>query len=106
MKTRGDQQTILHDHPEQWAAMDLEVTQRTANHLHRPRGHHGPIAAEFWQQRQPISPQDRTAFSRPVRRRQDQDRDELSYPKDQTLSPKAQARLDRLAIRCACVDSG
>jgi transposase InsO family protein len=106
MKTRSQHQAILRGRPEQWTADDLQIAQHIANHLHRPWGHHGPTAAEVWRQRQPITAAERAAFGRTVRRHQDRARDELGYPKDQPLGRKAQAKLDRVAIRRACVECG
>jgi transposase InsO family protein len=106
MKTRSEHQAILHDGPGQWTAADLELARTVANHLHRPWGHRQPTSAEVWRHRQPITAEQRAAFGRTVQRHQDQARDELRYPQDTPLSPKAQAQVDRLAIRRACVECG
>jgi hypothetical protein len=106
MKTRSEHQAILRDRPRQWTAADLQRAQAVANHLQRPWGHHGPTAAEVWSKRQPITAQERAAFGRTLRRHRGQARGELGYPNEQPLGPKAQARIDRLAIRRACVERG
>jgi transposase InsO family protein len=106
MKTRSEHQAILRDRPRQWTAADLQLARTIANHVHRPWGHRGPTAADVWHKRQPISAEERAAVGRTQRRHRGPARGELGYPKEQPLGPKAQAQIDRLAIRRACVECG
>jgi hypothetical protein len=106
MKIRSAHQAILHDRPGQWTVADVERAQQIANHVHRPCGYHGLTAGEVWRGRAPITAAERAAFGRTVRRQRHRARDELGYPQDQPLGRKAQAQIDRLAIRRACVEHG
>lgn len=106
MKTRTEHQAILRSEPGHWTAAALEAAQAIANHIHRPWGHRGPTSGAVWRRRQSITAAERAAFGRTVGRHQDQARDELGYPKDGPLGRKAQAKVNRLAIRCACVERG
>jgi hypothetical protein len=127
MKTRTRHQAILSGCPGRWSAADLQAAQTIANHLHRPARHRGekgdgphlperpggcfaqmgtvPFFAP-WQQRTPITPAERAAFGRTVRGHRESARDELGYPQNEPLGRQAQARIDRLAIRRACVECG
>ena len=106
MKTRTQHQAILRDRPGQWTAANLQLAQRIANHIHRPCGHRRPTAAQVWHHRTPITAAERAAFSRTVHGEQLRARRELGFSPDETLGRKAQAQVDRLAIRRACVEHG
>ena len=106
LKNRSQHQATLHHRSGEWTAADLAVAQGIANHLHRPWGYRGPTPAQVWQCRQPITAADRAAFRRAVGQHRTEAADELGYAKNQPLGRTAQARLDRLAIRRACVECG
>jgi transposase InsO family protein len=106
MKTRTQHQAILAAEPEQWTAAALQTAQEIANYLHRPWGHRGPTSAAVWRQREPITAPERAAFRHAVHNHREQARAELGYNPNQTLDRKDQARLDRVAIRRACVERG
>ena len=106
MKTRTAHQAILGGRPGQWTAANLQVAQGIANHIHRPWGHRRPTAADVWRQRTPIAAAERAAFGRAVTGHRERARNELGYPEQELLGRKAQARVDRLAIRRACVERG
>jgi len=106
MKTRSEHQAILHQRSGEWTAADLAAAQEIANHLHHPWGYRAPTPAQVWQCRQPITAADRTAFHGAVEQHRAQAADQLGFAKNHPLGRQAQARLDRLAIRRACVECG
>jgi transposase InsO family protein len=106
MKTRTEHQAALRNRPGQWIATDLRLAQAIANHYNRPGGPRGPTPAEVWRKRQPITSAERAAFARLARHHQDRARHELDYTQEQPLDRNRQARIDRLAIRRACVERG
>jgi len=106
METRTAHQAILDAQPGLWTTDGLYTAQAIANHIHRPWGHRGPTAAAVWRQREPITAAQRAAFRLAVARHRAQARTELGYPENKTLDRKDQPRVDRLAIRRACVECG
>ena len=106
MKTRSEHQATLHGRSGEWTAADLAAAQGIANHLHRPWGYRGADARSSLAM--PPADYGSRSDGLPPRRQQHrpQAADQLGFAKNHPLGRKAQARLDRLAIRRACVECG
>ena len=63
-----------------WTPGDLEAARQQANEFHRPWGHRGPTRSEVWSSRQPITADERAAFSLTLARCHEQVRDALAVP--------------------------
>lgn len=91
---------------EAWTVEHLEAARRMANEEHYPRRLHGRTAAEVWQARAPISPEERRRFRDAV----DQIRRPLAAALQSSLFealPAAdRASLDRTAVPQALVERG
>jgi len=64
----------------------------------RPWGHQGPCPDEAWQQREPITDQQRDEFARELESQRDLACSELGFTHRENLTPIQQDRLERLAI--------
>ena len=64
----------------------------------RHEGDDGPTPQERWDQRTPITPQQRQDFQQAVRQNEKAIRLELGYRPDEELKHKARATLDRESI--------
>jgi hypothetical protein len=106
MKTRSEHQAIIAAESGEWTAATLLEAQHVANHIHRPWGERGPTSADVWQARRSITARRRAAFRRAVAKHRIVARANLGYLENQRLGRKDQARVDRVAIRRACVERG
>lgn len=106
MKIRANHLAARQGRPGYWTCDDLEAAQWFANHVHRPWGEHGPTRHEVWDQRPPLSEDERSAFGRSLHQHREAVRLADKIPLHETLSRQAQAKVDRVAIRLALVDQG
>lgn len=63
LKTRTHHQAALAGHPQVWTCADLEAARQEANRQARPWGENGPSPEQVWQQRTPISAEERERFA-------------------------------------------
>jgi transposase InsO family protein len=82
---------------------DAQAAQRLANELARPDGWRGLTAAELWQARPLITPEQRADFLAAVAERRTEARTQLGIAADERLDHFAQAAVDRRAVRDALV---
>lgn len=82
-------------------AADLEQARQLANALTRPWGSKGPAPDEAWQNRPPLSAQDREAFQAELARARITAGQLLEYLPDQPLTRAQAARRDRHAAQQA-----
>jgi hypothetical protein len=92
--------------PGDWSAADLEAALSRINHFDRPWGANGPNAAEVWDQRTPITPEERTAFQRSVEVNRQAECARREVAADQPLHHRARAKIDRQAVPEALVTHG
>ena len=99
-------QAARNDRPGEWTCDDVEAARLRANELSRPHGLRGPTPDELWEQRDPITPAERSAFRKLVECRHDENLAELRKEKggELDLSEKAAAR--RRAVARALAESG
>ena len=106
MKVCADHQAARQGRPGHWTCDDLEAAQWFANHVFRPWGEHGPTRRQVWEQRLPISDDERSAFGRSLAEHREAVRLADKIPLEETLGRAAQAKVDRVAIRRALVECG
>jgi len=85
---------------------DAEQARRLANDLARPSGWRGPTAGQLWQERQPLTTEERAVFLVAVDARRLESRQALHFSAAEPLAHYAQAAVDRRAVRDALVDLG
>jgi transposase InsO family protein len=85
---------------------DAEQARHLANDLARPSGWRGPTAGQLWEQRQPLTSDDRAAFLAAVDSRRLESREALHFSPAEPLEHYAQAAVDRRAVRDALVAQG
>jgi len=106
MKVRSNHEAARQGRPGCWSCDDLEAAQWFANQLYRPWGEHGPTRQEVWDQRLPISTEERAAFGRTLDTHRVAVRLAEQIPLEEILGRQAQAKVDRAAIRLALVEQG
>jgi transposase InsO family protein len=82
---------------------DATSARRLANESARPRGWRGPNADELWQQRAPISAEQRDTFLATVRQQRAAVRAQWNFALDEPLTHYQSAAVDRRAVRDALV---
>jgi transposase InsO family protein len=97
-KVYTHQQAVTEGHPRYWTTANLDAAPRLANSITRPWGHQGPSPDESWQQREPITDQQRNEFTRELESQRDVACTELGFADRKDLTPIQQDRLERLAI--------
>lgn len=85
---------------------DAASARNLANELARPAGWRGPTAAELWQRRAPVTPEQRECFLADVTQRRLQARCDLNLPVAAPLEHYPQAAVDRRAVRDALLAQG
>ena len=70
-KVYTHQQAVDEDHPRYWTTANLDAARHLANTITRPWGHQGPCPNEAWQQREPITDQQRDGFARELESQRD-----------------------------------
>jgi hypothetical protein len=66
MTVRTDHHAMRNGRPGEWSCGDCETGRLEANETSRPRGSNGPVPDEVWQNREPISDEERAAFKAAV----------------------------------------
>jgi transposase InsO family protein len=66
LKTRAHEEAARQGRPGAWTCGDLEAARQEANTFSWPRGEWGPTPAESWQERQPVSEEERRKFQEAV----------------------------------------
>lgn len=97
-KVYTHQQAVAEGHPRYWTVANLDAARHLANTITRPWGHQGSCPNEAWQQREPITDQQRDEFARELESQRDLACTELGFTDRENLSPIQQDRLERLAI--------
>lgn len=105
-KTYTHQQAVTQGHACFWTSENLAAAQALANTITRPWGHEGPSPDEAWQQRLPITAEQRHAFQTELEKQRDVARQELGLSELQELTPPQQDRLERRAISTALESLG
>jgi transposase InsO family protein len=97
-KVYTHQHAVADGHSRYWTTSDLDAARDLANTVTRPWGHQGPCPDEVWQQREPITDQQRDEFARELESQRDVACTELGFADRENLTPIQQDRLERLAI--------
>jgi transposase InsO family protein len=106
LKMRTERHATLHGHPGYWTLDDVEAARQEANATARPQGPIGPTPDELWDERRPITPEQRRAFQDSVKRqRAEVNVKEGRYPNVEVSSAE-ERRLQREAIRRALGEHG
>ena len=105
LKTYAHHEAARNDRLGEWTCDDVEAARLRANELSRPHGLRGPTPNELWDNRDPITPTERSAFRKLVKNRNDENLAELWKEKGEepNLSEKATAR--RRAVAWALAES-
>jgi len=98
MKTYTHQHAIQEGHPFRWTSEDLEHARQLANTISRPWGHEGLSPEEAWDQRTPISDDQRRAFQASLQKHRLKAAEDLGLDPLAELNVPDRARLDRLAL--------
>jgi hypothetical protein len=106
LKTRTQAHASCHGHPAYWTLDDVAAAHDDANHNARPRGPNGPSPNDLWQQRSPITPEERQRFHDTMQTRRLEARLELTDSPDRDLTTKELRSLERKAICRALVEHG
>jgi len=93
-------------HPLRWTSEDVEHAQELANTISRPWGAGGLSPAQAWQQRLPITPEERQAFTAALSVHRQTAAQELGLDLSLELSHADRTRLDRLALSATLQDLG
>ncbi len=91
----------FHNRPAGPTCDDAEHARRLANELSHPRGWQGPTAYQLWDQRAPLTPQERTQFLEAVQAGRTIARAHWNFAPDAALTHDQAAAVDRRAIRDA-----
>jgi transposase InsO family protein len=105
-KTYTQQRAAVEGHPYRWTAEDLEHARQLANTISRPWGHTGPTPAEAWQQRSPITHDERKQFQQALSEARIEAANDLGLDLAASLSISDRARFDRLALSRALQELG
>lgn len=100
LRTYTDFEAVGAGHPGDWASRDLAQALARINHLDRPRGLPPPARTpgEAWEQRTPLTGEERRAFRKTVAIKRCLERTKREIPVDETLDRQDQAALDRVAV--------
>ena len=101
MKTRTERHAARASHPAYWTFDDVEHAKAEANATARPQGPTGPTANQLWEERRPITPEQRSVFQTTVHRHRQEVNAEEGIAQDALLQPQEERRLNRPAIRRA-----
>jgi hypothetical protein len=98
LKIYTHQQAVVAGHPFRWTSDDLERARQLANTISRPWGHDGPTPEEAWQQRAPITDDERARFQATLAEQRLEAARDLALDTAGALSVSQRAELDRLAL--------
>ena len=93
----------FHGRPGSPTCEDADSARRLANELALPDGWQGLTAGELWEQREPISPDQRSAFLAKVAEHRAEVRAQWNFAPDEALTHYQAAAVDRRAVRDALV---
>jgi hypothetical protein len=106
LKTRTQAQATLQGHPGYWTLDDVAAAQEDANANARPSGPGGSSPNELWEQRTPITNDERQGFQHTLQRRRLEARLQDANTLGQELTTNELRSLDRKAIRRALGEHG
>lgn len=106
LKTYTHQHAQTAGHPFRWTSDDVAHAQQLANTIRRPWGADGPSPAQAWQQRPPLTPEERQLFLAALSARRQRAAQELGLDLAADLSHADRTRLDRLALSATLQDLG
>ncbi len=93
-----------HNRPAGPTCDDAENARQLANVLAYPHGWRGPTAMQLWDERGPLTPQERDAFLATVAERRSVARAQWQFAPDADLTHDQAAAVDRRAVRDALLD--
>ena len=106
LKTYTHQHAQTAGHPFRWTSGDVEQAQQLANTISRPWDADGPSPAQAWQQRPPLTPEERQVFLAALDAHRQRAAQELGLDLAAELSHADRTRLDRLALSATLQDLG
>jgi transposase InsO family protein len=106
LKTRTERHAAQAGHPAYWTCDDVEHARAEANATARPKGPTGPTPNQLWQDRRPITPEQRSVFQSTMHRHRQEVNVEEGLAPDARLQPQEERRLNRPAIRRALGEHG
>jgi transposase InsO family protein len=106
MKTRSETQAVRHGSPGWWTWDDVEAARAEANATARPRGPSGLTPDESWNTRRPVMSSERRRFRASVQRLRTEEHGDNPTSKEEALSPREEAIVERRAIRRALEEHG
>lgn len=101
LKIRTERHATLYGHPGYWTLDDVEAARLEANATARPQGPTGPTPDRLWEERPPITPDQRSAFQRTVKCQREQVNIKEGIRPEVEISSAEERRLQREAIRRA-----
>jgi transposase-like protein len=106
IKTRTHHEAARHGRARLWTCDDVEAARLEANETARPWGLNGPTPDELWQQRSPITAEERRMFLASCEAYALCERDARGISRGAPLEHYQQAAIDRVAIVRALVEHG
>ena len=106
LKSQTHHAAALADHADWWSSQDTATARAMLNTTVRPWGHCGPTPEERWNNREPLSAQERTNFRMLLATNQREVRQEMNHSLDVVLDHYPQAAVDRIATQRALVTQG
>jgi transposase InsO family protein len=101
LKTRTERHATRAGHPGYWTFEDVEHAQAEANATARPQGPMGPAPNQIWEERRPVTPEQRNVFQTTVHRQRQEVNVQEGIAQDARLQPQKERQLNRAAIRRA-----
>ena len=92
-----------HNRPSGPTCGDAEIARQLANELAHPQGWQGPTARQLWEERMPLTPQERNAFRATVSERRIVVRAQWNIALGDVLTHYPASAVDRRAVRDALV---
>jgi len=106
IETRAYHHAARHGRPWEWTCDDVESARRQANGTSHPRGRNGSTPDEAWATREPITEDERTAFTEAYRRHEQAERQQRSVQDGVQLQRHQQASIDRVALGRTLIELG
>jgi transposase InsO family protein len=106
LKSLTDHQAQDESHPWRWTGENVSCAHRLANSVSRPWGHEGPSPAACWENRQPITPEERREFAQRLEVERAQAAIDLGLVPGVELDHSVRARRDRLAMERTLIALG
>jgi transposase InsO family protein len=101
LKTRTERHATQTGHAGYWTLDDVEHARVEANASARPHGPTGPTPNQLWEERRPVTPEQRTVFQTTVHRHRQEVNVEEGITHDAILPSQEERNLNRPAIRRA-----